>query len=328
MDSCKWMSDVGGNGGGDDKDAQDYLSKLAKSILSKDKSKARPVPPGGNLSSPSVQLPPSGSTAPTAPREVLRDSRATPATMPGPVAPPPGPRRSDVSREWVRKVEFYDENGHFLPGTILVFEDGAMGVYKESNPAKDYDIVYQLMDTGRAVPQGIPLYNYEVEAVGRLSEMHLSQLVTGNRWDRDMIVFHLVKYKDIAYIPKHIDGTSQASGSGVHALPTLEGRSSAQVARPSESFLRTEGAVSVAQEVEKPRETRGRRLTIDFGPNRRWDAVYWGKDELGHVVAHHTHEKWSLMHLDLNRFKDSVVWGEMVAEDQLQKMEKDIVGRG
>lgn len=324
MESRKWMSDVGGEGGGDDKDAQDYLSKLAKSILSKDRSKSRPAPPGGNVSSPAVPLPPSGTTSS---REVQRDPRPTPATMPG-AGHPPGPRRSEVSREWVRKVEFYDENGHFLPGTILVFEDGSMGVYKETNPVKEYDIVYQLMDTGRAVPQGIPLYNYEVEAVGRLSELHLSQLVGSNRWDRDMIVFHLVKYKDIAYIPKLIDGTSQASGSGVHALPSLEGRSSATVQRPGEALLRSEGAVSVAHEAEKPRETRGRRLTIDFGPNRSWDAVYWGKDELGHVVAHHTHEKWSLMHLDLNRFKDSIVWSDMVTDEKLQAMEKDIVGRG
>ena len=44
---------------------------------------------------------------------------------------------------------------------------------------------------------------------------------------------------------------------------------------------------------------------IRFG-NNVWDAIYWGKDDQGHVVAHQTNNQWALMHLDLDRFGNGV----------------------
>ncbi len=227
---------------------------------------------------------------------------------------PPSVRRAAGTAtvgEWIREVDFRDEEGNFIPGTILVLEDGTMVIYKESNTAKEYDIVYVLKESGRAVPQGMPLANYEVEPVGRLSAGCLDQLVSGGKWERDMIVFHLVKYKDRSHIPDitNIEGPIPGTSSDATV-------SSWMIRKPDPVDLH-------APAEEKPALTRGRQMVIKFGPNQKWDAVYWGKDELGHVVAHNTHDKWSLMHLDLNRFKDSLTFGDIVAPGVLAKMEKD-----
>lgn len=276
--------------GGADDAAEDYLSKLAQSVLKKEQ---RPL------------VPPIASQSPSPPR---------PATPQAPAAPH---REEKVpasgSQEWIRKIDFYDEQGNFLPGTILVFEDGSMGVFKERNAVKDYDIVYQLAETGRAIPQGMPLYTYSVEPVGRLSQPVLEQIIANNKWERDMIVFHLVKYKDRVHIPVQKGQREVAEAPEPNetlsswTVPKLPGHEPRKTETPQ----------------EKPALIRGRKLTIAFGPSQKWEAVYWGKDELGHVVAHNTHEKWSLMHLDLNRFTDSIVFGEIVGQDVIGKMEKD-----
>lgn len=41
------------------------------------------------------------------------------------------------------------------------------------------------------------------------------------------------------------------------------------------------------------------------------------------MVVHNTHDKWSLMHLDLDRFKDTMVFGSMASNEEISRMEKD-----
>ncbi len=233
-----------------------------------------------------------------------------------PSAPMSGDSNDEVpvsqsgTRDWVRQVDFYNAEGKFIPGTILLFEDGAVGIYKESNSAKDYDIIYMLRQSGRIAAQGMPLYNYEIEPIGRLSHTCFDHLVKSDKWERDMMVFHLLKYKDHIHIP-HIDedkNITRASGEtfsqwAVQKLPADQ--------------------VDSASKNEKPQLSRGRRMTIEFGPNQRWEAVYWGKDELGYVVAHNTHDRWALMHLDLDKFKDSTTFHDIVDNNTLRKMERD-----
>lgn len=301
----KYAAESGEGSGRGERDEEDYLSKLANSILS-----------GG--SGPPPQRPGQG------PPPAARDSRGQGAPLPSGGRPGPAsgsrnplptqgaeaqlPRR-DGRSEWVREVPMRGEDGGFLPGTILVLEDGTLAVYREYVPAKEYDLVYQLNENGRAVPQGLPLHNYDVEPIGRVSLLVLDRLSRENRWDRDMIVFHLLQYKDVAHVPRMMEAGSRGAGSST-IVPKL-----------SEADLNPTATPPLPE--ERPQMTRGRRMTIDFGPGRTWEAVYWGKDELGHVVAHHTHERWALMHLDLNRFKESVTWGDILAPDALAKMEKD-----
>ncbi len=287
--------------------ADDYLSRLAQSILAKDKN-LRPTAP-----SPAQQriLTPS-------------DSRVSVRRPPTPDLSPQSTEASDtrklrnalsVPKDWVREVDVYDDRGHFIPGTILLFEDGNVGVYKERNPAKEYDIVYMLRNTGNVSPQGMPLFNYEVEPIGRLSSACFEQFVKTDRWERDMLVFHLLKYKDHSHIPEIV------------AAPPTQPQAVNDESFSSWAVRKLEATempiLTTAPEEEKPKLTRGRNMTIVFGPSQKWDAVYWGKDELGHVVAHSTHDRWSLLHLDLDRFKDSLTFHGMVDAPLLKKMEKD-----
>ncbi|MCE5230670.1 hypothetical protein LLG95_13905 [bacterium] len=50
---------------------------------------------------------------------------------------------------------------------------------------------------------------------------------------------------------------------------------------------------------------RGQRLEFVSGI-RKWCAVYWGKDDEGHVIAHKTFKDWALMHLDLKEYLDKL----------------------
>lgn len=218
--------------------------------------------------------------------------------------------------EWTREVQMKDEAGAVLPGTILLFEDGSVGVYKEQNPQKEYDIVYMLKESGRAVPQGMPLANYDVEQIGRLSLPILEQLLSTGRWERDMMIFHLLRYKDRSHIPT-INENTPASSEMVSRW-NVRKLDASSLDAPVTTASATAEAPTADQEL-----IRGRRLSIKFGPAQKWEAVYWGKDEMGHVVAHHTHEKWALMHLDLNRFKDTLVTGEVLPPDTLRQMEQD-----
>lgn len=304
--------------------ADDYLSKLAKSILSKEKM-GPTIPPRGTVEAP----PPRRESSSSAPRPVSSiptprqapEPKSQPAPEPSqeaPLAPEPPSgmaRQPHNYKDWVREVDFYDAKGDLIPGTILLFEDGAVGVYKEAHPQRDYDVIYMLKESGKIIPQGMPLYNYDVSPIGRLSQGCLEQLLRSGTWERDMMVFHLLKYPDRRHIPeiRKID-------SGEHQISTgsSENVSQWQVKKlpASEAALKDENAR------EQPAFTRGRRLTINFG-NQRWDAVYWGKDELGHVVAHDTHEKWNLMHLDLARFKDSITLHDFAGDDVIQKIQTD-----
>lgn len=321
------------DGSGAEPGAEDsYLSKLAQSILSKERKGAPrqgPISPMAPL--PSSASVPKPSFVPPTPSLTSRPvSPGTSSTM-VPRLQAPSPRSSTevrrpttaaevasqagMPREWIREVDFYDDRGALIPGTILVFEDGTMGIYKEANPSKEYDIVYQLRENGKAVPQGMPLYTYEVEPVGRLTPGSLEHLVQSQRWERDVIVFHLLKYKDRKHIPTIVEQAPPSTGMSSESVNTWA----------VQKMLADEQRPTAAAEVgtDRPALTRGRKLTIAFGPNQKWEAVYWGKDELGHVVAHSTHDKWSLMHLDLNRFKDTTHFGDLVGIEIQRRMEMD-----
>ncbi|MCC5878036.1 MAG: hypothetical protein JJU11_17600 [Candidatus Sumerlaeia bacterium] len=311
-----------GSGSGESED--DYLNRLAKSILSKPKA----PPPGqqsgsGETRRPPTQIPPARpATRSDAPANGGNDSRTESSAeeSSGKNRRPMAPTHQASSHDWVRSVDFYDAAGRFIPGTILVFEDGSMGIYRSFNADKDYDIVYQLQKNGTAKPHGMPLYAYEVEPVGRVSQACIEQVVKTGEWERDMIVFHLLKYRDRVHIPV-IDEDAPEENDTVN--------SSDNVSRISVSKLPPEQLAPDAPEVhdppkeDKPALVRGRRVSINFGGNQAWEAIYWGKDELGHVVVHNTHDKWSLMHLDLDRFKDTMVFGSMATPEDIARMEKD-----
>jgi hypothetical protein len=70
---------------------------------------------------------------------------------------------------------------------------------------------------------------------------------------------------------------------------------------------------------------RGQCLAIKFGKKgEAWDAIYWGRDQQGTVVAHDTNGHWTLMHLDLSRFRDKVTRGDLLTDDELCAVENDL----
>ncbi len=319
-------------GGNDDENAEDYLNRLANSILSKENQPG----PGYSAGSPSQSPAKDSTPIPQASRRPVASPRPdTHADVDiAPQAPSPSRPATPVNRTpfqaegkgqtaWTRQVEMQDAQGNYLPGTILLFEDGNVGVFKESNPVKDYDIVYMLKEQGRLAPQGIPLYSYDVEPIGRLSQLCLDQMMKSNLWERDMIVFHLLKYRDCSHVP--------AAGKGAQTTGYSSATASAQSTNPSFGETDLDDDFDIPGEVESAGNedasansqlTRGRQLVIQFDKSRKWNAIYWGKDELGHVVAHNTHDEWTLMHLDLDRFKDSMEYGDVINHKTLQQMER------
>ena len=241
------------------------------------------------MSSAGVQkLPPSGSAPPPAP--------STPRA-PQPVAP------SSMAGVLRREVVATGPGGSYLTGTILYFEDETIAVYRGKMKDRDYDLVYALSPNGRVKPQGIPIANYDVRPLGRIAPNYLDQLATNLRWDRDLVVFHLLDYEDVRLIPEVYEPVGESKSSTAIPLANLN-------TPPPEQLL-----------------VRGRRVSIKFG-NTGWEAVYWGKDELGSIVAHKTHEKWALMHLDLKRFGAGVEYGAMLQPSELAAVEADLTRGG
>ncbi|MEN6625524.1 MAG: hypothetical protein ABFD69_04765 [Candidatus Sumerlaeia bacterium] len=51
---------------------------------------------------------------------------------------------------------------------------------------------------------------------------------------------------------------------------------------------------------------RGQKLEFVHG-GHNWHAVYWGKDDQGHIIAHHTFKDWAFTRLDLHQYIDKIV---------------------
>ncbi len=300
------------------RDAEDYIKKLADSVIKK----ARPQNGEPDESTSWSEIEEKAPKPPAANRRPAAKRSAKPATEPGrkpapkkaqaekPALEPAtgeGAGREELREEAAKRGEspeelYYDEKGLLLEGTIIAFEEGGMGIFHKTLPQKDYDVVYMLAEDGTAKPQGMPLYNYDILPVGRMDRRHLGLIMQAGAWERDLIVFNLARYEDRDKIP-HYTGEMEA--------PTE------QAARPDPREMKAQG--------DEEKLVRGRELSIAFGPDKTWTAVYWGKDELGDVVAHKTHGKWALMHLELDRFQNSMRFGKVLGRDEMREMEKDFL---
>ena len=299
------------------RDAEDYIKKLADSLIKK--SRHEEAPPGkdrpfwSEIEEEAPKPPSNRRTEPKRPaRQPSRQSEKSPEKK-AKHAPKPAPEQSaaptrdELRQEAQERGEspeemYYDEKGMMREGTIISFEDGGMGVFQKTLPQKGYDVVYMLEEDGTAKPQGMPLYNYDILPVGLMSRKHLSLIAQASAWERDLIVFNLTRYEDREKIPPY---------TGEMEAPTE------QAARPDPREMKAQG--------DDDQLVRGRRISIPFGEGKTWEAVYWGKDELGDVVAHKTHGTWSLMHLELGRFRNSMKLGEVLDYKELHEMEKDFI---
>lgn len=204
-------------------------------------------------------------------------------------------------------------------GIILAFEDGTIGVYVSDVPGQDYDLIYCLRDDGTVDPQGIPLYSYNPKVIGRLPDERLRHLRSRMRWMREEIIYYLKEFEFINLIPSirtnhRKPDIPQVEESGddtmVDEYQTLEPRT--PVSERSNSLKQKDDSL-----------VRGRKIIIR-APRGQWQAVYWGADNKGPIVAHQTYGKWDLMHLDLSRFADKVEYGDMVPDDVIKLINRDL----
>lgn len=198
------------------------------------------------------------------------------------------------------------------PGAILLINRRTLAVYRRFVPEKEYHLVLSLCPNQAVKIQGVALEGHDVEELGSIPSAWLDRLQNEMTWDRDLIVFHCYRYEDVAKIPTP-DSFEEPRGS----------------VQPTPAPPPAQETLSPPVPVAKPEKLngnlhRGQRLQIKFGSNT-WDAVYWGKDDQGQVIAHQTYERWSLMHLDLNRFSNGLVIHSDVDAQIIQVIEQSLL---
>ncbi len=189
------------------------------------------------------------------------------------------------------------------PGAIVKIEDGSVGIFEQEIPDKEYDILLMVKADGTLEPKGVSLYAYQWQQIGSVPDDLLTQMIRRMRWERDALIYHLDCYEHAKLIPNQ-----KAPPQKPEQVPpiTKTSRVNSQVGRAGEPGLQ-----------------RGRVLSITTG-DKTWDAVYWGSNNMGAIVAHNTHKTWSLMHLDLKRFKGSLKYGELIDSETIRKIEEEL----
>ncbi len=186
--------------------------------------------------------------------------------------------------------------GLHAEGTLLNIEDLGIGIYKERIPQKGYDIVYILLPDKVSV-QGIFLNMYRREIIGKLPPYVFKEIQKTHKWNPEQITAYFSDEKYTYLLP--------CTSKDLKAVP-VQSEKSQKVDSPSE-ILRT--------------IPFGQKLIFKMG-DKAWEAIYWTKDEIGHVVAHNTNGHWQLMHLDLKRFQkmNMLQFGAVLPEDELKKI--------
>lgn len=203
------------------------------------------------------------------------------------------------------------------PGSILCLSGRTLVIFKQSVPEKGYDLVYTLLPGGNIKIQGVALTGHAVQEIGSIGQPYFDQFQSTMQWNRDLIVFHCYRYEDVAMIPSAPAGVESAPAPSPEPQPI-------RVSAANPSYTQSQPAPQPVYQPapppppEDPRKTlkRGQRIQLRFG-QKAWDAVYWGQDDQGQVVAHQTFNNWSLMHLDLDRFSGSNMMVDPNIDEQL-----------
>lgn len=256
--------------------------------------------------------PPRGSSTPrpasAPPRMVNTHATTGLHSARAPLNPAPRPKYSDVA-----------------PGSIMRLDDGSIAIYKDAVSGKDYALFYFLEPDGTVAPRGIFLQQYDAIRIGHLPEPLFAEMRNAGRWERDAIIFHLERYDFATYVHKVAAHQEGRTPQKTAPAPRVTSESTETLSDITPAAM-DEPEAQPEREVEAPREMleRGRLFRISFG-GKAWEAVFWGKDEIGQVVAHDTNREWQLMHLDLDRFKDSLELGELLTGDRLREIEQSLL---
>lgn len=322
-------------------DDQSYLSQIEENIRSKGNEQAdaqkeaeQRAEEMERIRKASANLPGPGNTTPAAgnknvnplendPRykEYFERLRKQKGEKPAGATPTPaaGIQQAKASAASAQKVG---------PGSIVRFDDGSIGVYKDAVSGKDYALFYFLNPDGEFLPEGVFLQCYQAKVIGSLPEEHFATLRDDGSWNRDMIVFHLAKFEfvdDLNKLAEHqerkpsktpLRNVAVQPQSQPDAQPQVTNEAAPQQpASPPASDSQPEPTTSAPTPPPgEPSLVKGRRFQIRFG-GKQWEAVYWASEGENSIVAHDTHGTWSLMRLDLNRFKESLELLDVVDSD-------------
>jgi len=232
------------------------------------------------------------------------------------------------------------ESDRFASGTILVLNDEELVVYRRGVAGQPVDMVYSLLSDGNAKIEALNLAEYQVSELGCLSSDALKTLQANMTWNRALVAPHCADPADADRIPEPAVPAPSTRIPQMRNTPPPASTPPPRDSRPPHrsngtsgnhspegQLTRNEGASSVprsALDAEgKIRIRRGQRIVLKFG-NKAWEAVYWGRDQTGPVVAHSTHKHWQLMHLDLNRFRDCVVPDEEPDQDLVDEIMREL----
>ncbi|MCX8036507.1 MAG: hypothetical protein N3D11_05520 [Candidatus Sumerlaeia bacterium] len=226
--------------------------------------------------------------------EPVRPSEMRPTPPPKAAATPAPPSASEMDQAFQQavaqsKVSPASQN-LFPDGTLVRWNGGELGIYRQHVESKGYDLIYVAEADGRLQPKGVCLAPYQPHRVGMLSQGILQWMESTMRWDRDALLYHL-------------DNPAEANTLRVLSQPS----------QPQSGGGTTEATAN-------GRWVRGRTFTIKVGKHK-WRGVFWGKDALGTIVAHNTNRVWSLIHMDLKRYGDGIEYGEVLSAREIEKIE-------
>ncbi len=234
----------------------------------------------------------------------------------------PAPARRPAGQEMPVRDDLYRPNEEppapvagktagYGPGAILSLQGQTLVVYKQAVPEKGFHLVLALLPGGKIKLQGVALESYTVEEIGTIAAPQFEQMQRSMSWSRDLLVFHCYSFEDVARVPQSPEAPQAIQEPTAPAQPAPQAPNG-RVTPP-------------AAEAQPAKLRRGQRLQIRFG-QKSWDAVYWGQDSQGHVVAHMTFNKWALMHLELDRFGSNVTIDPSVDEDLVRQIEAQLNG--
>lgn len=195
--------------------------------------------------------------------------------------------------------------GHkkFAPGTILWVNQQAVAIYKMAVPEKGYHILLLPGPGGVIKSQDVgDLDQYMIEELGVIESCWFEKMQEAMRWNRDLILFHCSSFAEALKIQippceacPHLGDKKQVQARHAQTAPDPAHHHPPQQHQPAPHPTPPEPPPA-----DKGLR-RGQRFQIMMG-RKSWSAVYWGKDDEGCVVAHHTTGEWVLMHLDLEPY--------------------------
>jgi len=208
------------------------------------------------------------------------------------------------------------ETGRYPGGTILCLDDSELVVYRRPVKDQPYDMVYSLLSDGSIKIEAVEFSKHKIDELGLLNADEVKSLQTQMRWTRSLISNRCKNPVDAERIPEPASDAQGAPQTPRQAPPPPPpppdqplrpvGYRSAEGDDLNGALPKSQAAASVPQPGKKLVLRRGHRIKLMFG-HKSWEAVYWGQDHKGPVVAHNTHRRWTLMHLDLDRFKETMV---------------------